>query len=112
MRVGINGMGRIGGWFCARLWVRRSARRTTRSAKNRLDIAHVNEIKGGPETLAHLIAFDSMQGRWRADITGDDAQGGISIDGKCIGVSAHATPEKFPGAISASISSSRPRASS
>ncbi|WP_324411299.1 ArsJ-associated glyceraldehyde-3-phosphate dehydrogenase [Saliniramus sp.] len=96
MRVGINGCGRIG-----RLVLRAALGAAERPQDdprrdNRLDIVHVNEIKGGAETLAHLIAFDSMQGRWRAEIVGDDAQGAISIDGKSIGVSAHATPAEIP----------------
>ncbi|MGY6570283.1 MAG: glyceraldehyde 3-phosphate dehydrogenase NAD-binding domain-containing protein, partial [Salinarimonas sp.] len=58
MRVGINGCGRIG-----RLALRAAFGAAQREADdprrdNRLDIAHINEIKGGAETLAHLIQFD------------------------------------------------------
>ncbi|HCV88933.1 MAG TPA: type I glyceraldehyde-3-phosphate dehydrogenase, partial [Alphaproteobacteria bacterium] len=72
MAVGINGMGRIG-----RLAMRAACGGAHREAgdpgcDNRLDIRHVNEISGGAATTAHLLAFDSVQGRWRADVgTGD-----------------------------------------
>jgi glyceraldehyde 3-phosphate dehydrogenase len=33
-----------------------------------LDFLHVNEVKGGPEAAAHLLAFDSVHGRWKEDI--------------------------------------------
>ena len=96
MRVGINGCGRIG-----RLALRAAFGAAQREADdprrdNRLDIVHVNEIKGGAETLAHLIQFDSVQGRWRADITGDDGEGAITIYGRRISVSAHAAPSDIP----------------
>jgi len=63
MRVGINGMGRIG-----RLALRASFGAMDRPAEdprcgNRLDVAHVNEIKGDPEVAAHLLEFDSLHGR-------------------------------------------------
>ena len=38
-------------------------------------MVHLNELKGGAAATAHLLEFDSVQGRWRADIAaeGDDA---------------------------------------
>ena len=68
MKVGINGMGRIG-----RLALRAAFGAAERQpddprAGNRLDIVHLNEIKGGAAATAHLLAFDSVQGRWREDI--------------------------------------------
>ncbi len=52
-RIGINGFGRIG-------------RLVYRAAWNwpEFDWVLVNEIKGGPECAAHLLNFDSLQGRW------------------------------------------------
>lgn len=60
MRVGINGMGRIG-----RLALRAAMGAAERGADdphrgNRLDIVHVNEIKGGAATSAHLLEFDTV----------------------------------------------------
>jgi glyceraldehyde 3-phosphate dehydrogenase len=68
MRVGINGMGRIG-----RLALRAAMGAAERQSDdprrgNRLDVVHLNEIKGGNAATAHLLAFDSVQGRWRTDI--------------------------------------------
>ncbi len=60
MRVGINGMGRMG-----RLALRAAFGGVHRPGDdprrgNRLDIVHVNEIKGGAAATAHLLEFDSI----------------------------------------------------
>jgi glyceraldehyde 3-phosphate dehydrogenase len=58
---------------------------------NRLDVVHVNEIKGNAATLAHLLEFDSVQGRWREPIHADgDA---IHIGDKTVTSSMHSSPE-------------------
>ncbi len=95
MKVGINGMGRIG-----RLALRSAMGAAERQnddprAGNRLDIVAVNEIKGGAAGTAHLLAFDSVQGRWRADISAD-GEDAIHIDGKRLAFSAHANPADIP----------------
>ena len=71
MRVGINGMGRIG-----RLALRAAMGAAERPsddprAGNRLEVVHLNELKGGAAATAHLLTFDSVQGRWRTDIAAD-----------------------------------------
>ncbi|WP_373503617.1 ArsJ-associated glyceraldehyde-3-phosphate dehydrogenase [Aestuariivirga sp.] len=95
MRVGINGMGRIG-----RLALRAALGAAERGHDdprngNRLEIVHVNEIKGGAATSAHLLEFDSVQGRWRAPIAavGEDT---IRIGDRKIGFSAHPTVAEIP----------------
>jgi glyceraldehyde 3-phosphate dehydrogenase len=95
MRVGINGMGRIG-----RLALRAALGAAHRPADdpragNRLDVVHLNEIKGGAAATAHLLQFDSMQGRWRADIGyhGDDA---MRIGERRLGFSAQPEPGDIP----------------
>ncbi len=95
MRVGINGMGRIG-----RLALRAALGAAERGEddprrNNRLDIVHVNEIKGGAAATAHLLEFDSVQGRWRGNISaeGDHA---IRIGERSIGFSAYATADDIP----------------
>ena len=52
-RIGINGFGRIG-------------RLTFRAAWNwpEFDWVVINDPKGGAECAAHLLTFDSVQGRW------------------------------------------------
>lgn len=94
MRVGINGMGRIG-----RLAARAGLGGVDRAAGdpragNRLDLVHVNELKGGPAATAHLLEFDSIHGCWRAPIAAEtDA---IVIGNRRIGFSAHAHPRDIP----------------
>jgi glyceraldehyde 3-phosphate dehydrogenase len=95
MKVGINGMGRIG-----RLALRAAMGAAERQADdpragNRLEVVHLNELKGGAAATAHLLAFDSVQGRWRADIRaeGEDA---IRIDDRTLSFSSHATAAEIP----------------
>ena len=71
MRVGINGMGRIG-----RLALRAALGAAERGDDdprrgNRLDVVHLNEVKGGAAATAHLLEFDSVQRRWRADMAAE-----------------------------------------
>ena len=49
---------------------RASRRRTIRARGNRLDVVHVNEIKGGAAATAHLLEFDSIHGRWHELVRG------------------------------------------
>lgn len=94
MRVGINGMGRIG-----RLALRAAMGAADRQpddprAGNRLDVVHLNEVKGGAAATAHLLEFDSVQGRWRAPIAAEDAA--ILVAGRRLGFSEHAAPADIP----------------
>ncbi len=95
MKVGINGMGRIG-----RLALRAAmgaAHRPSHDprAGHRLDVVHLNEIKGGIGATAHLLAFDSMQGRWRSDID-VDGDSAILIDNKRLRFTEFATSAEIP----------------
>lgn len=95
MRVGINGMGRMG-----RLALRAAMGGVYRDsddprAGNRLDVAHVNEIKGGAAATAHLLEFDSIHGRWRAGIAAD-GDTAIRIGGKRLSFTATAAPQDVP----------------
>ena len=91
MRVGINGMGRVG-----RLALRAAFGGIHRPgedprADNRLDIVHVNELKGGTAAAAHLLEFDSLHGRWR-ELFGVEDDRAIRIGNQRIGFSAAASP--------------------
>jgi glyceraldehyde 3-phosphate dehydrogenase len=91
MRVGINGMGRIG-----RLALRAALGAAERPADdpragNRLEVVHLNEIKGGAAACAHLLTFDSVQGRWRADIAAE-GEAAVRIDARRLSFSSHAQP--------------------
>jgi glyceraldehyde 3-phosphate dehydrogenase len=95
MRVGINGMGRIG-----RLALRAAMGGAERPEDdprrgNRLDVVHLNEVKGGAAATAHLLEFDSVQGRWRAPITAEDAAA-IRIGDRRLTFSDHARPADIP----------------
>jgi glyceraldehyde 3-phosphate dehydrogenase len=95
MKVGINGMGRMG-----RLALRAAFGAIEREAidprgDNRLEVVHLNEIKGGSAATAHLLAFDTVQGKWRADIEAV-ASDTIRINDRRLGFSEHATPAEIP----------------
>ena len=92
MRVGINGMGRIG-----RLALRAAMGGMYRPADdpragNRLEVVHVNELKGGAATTAHLLEFDSIHGRWREAFRADGADM-IHVGNQRIGFTEAAVPE-------------------
>jgi len=94
MRIGISGMGRIG-----RLALRAAMGAAERQAEdpragNRLQIVHLNETKGGAPAIAHLLEFDSVQGRWRALITAED--GAIRIGEHRMSYTEHALPVAIP----------------
>ena len=90
MRVGINGMGRIG-----RLALRAAFGAVHRPdddprRQNRIEVVHVNEIKGGAQAIAHLLSFDSVQGKWRDSISATEK--GIQIGERVLGYTSEATP--------------------
>jgi glyceraldehyde 3-phosphate dehydrogenase len=64
-------------------------------ADNRLDVVHVNEVKGGVEATAHLLEFDSIHGRWRGSFGADDGNAFV-IDNRRIGFSALPAPADVP----------------
>jgi len=79
VKVAINGFGRMGKLVLRAAW-----------GNPDFEIVHINEIKGGPECAAHLLEFDTVQGRWDHDIShGEDH---ILLDGKKITFSAEANP--------------------
>lgn len=95
LRVGINGMGRIG-----RLVLRAAMGAAERPDDdprrgNRLEVVAINELKGSAAALAHLVEFDSVQGRWRAPIRAE-GEGAIRIRDAAIAVSHHAAPGDIP----------------
>ncbi len=95
MRVGINGMGRIGRLALRAAMGAAHRRADDPRAGNRLDVVHLNEIKGGAAATAHLLEFDSTQGRWRADIAADGANA-VVIDGQRLGFSEHKAAGDIP----------------
>ncbi len=63
IKVGINGFGRIG-------------RLALRAAFDwpELEFVQINDVAGDTHTLAHLLEFDSVQGRWHHEVTTDDCK--------------------------------------
>ncbi|MBX9945741.1 MAG: ArsJ-associated glyceraldehyde-3-phosphate dehydrogenase [Reyranella sp.] len=91
MKVGINGMGRMG-----RLALRAALGGVHRPADdprrgNGLDVVHLNEVKGGAAVAAHLLEFDSMHGRWHTSFE-VDGERGLAVGGRYLGFSAEARP--------------------
>ena len=82
-RIGINGFGRMG-------------RLALRAAWDWPDLtfAHVNEIAGDAATAAHLLAFDSIHGRFDRDATGAGEM--LAIDGTPLSFSCIADPGAVP----------------
>ncbi|MGY1424935.1 ArsJ-associated glyceraldehyde-3-phosphate dehydrogenase [Lysobacter sp. A289] len=73
IRVGINGFGRTGRLTLRAAW-----------GDPTIEFVQINDPAGDPATLAHLLAFDSVHGRWgRAIETDGDA---LVIDGQRIPV--------------------------
>ena len=77
-RVGINGFGRIG----------RNVFRAAREYAT-FEIVAANDI-GGPETLAHLLRYDSILGRYPGAVGVID--GGILVDGRELKIFSAANP--------------------
>ncbi len=77
VQVAINGFGRMG-----RLALRAAHSRT------KIAITHINEVKGGPATAAHLLEFDSVHGRWPVPV--EQQGGGLAVDGQNISFSDQA----------------------
>ncbi|MCB1105978.1 MAG: ArsJ-associated glyceraldehyde-3-phosphate dehydrogenase [Opitutaceae bacterium] len=80
VRVAINGFGRIGRLTFRAAW-----------ARTDFEIVLINDPKGGAECAAHLLTFDSVQGRWTHDATADGANA-IRIGDKRIAFTEHTKP--------------------
>jgi glyceraldehyde 3-phosphate dehydrogenase len=84
IKVGINGFGRIG---------RNVVRAAQAMRATDLDFVAVNDLTD-TRTLAHLLKYDSVHGRFPGDVTsGADA---ISVNGDSIRVVSEKDPAKLP----------------
>lgn len=86
-RIGINGFGRIG-----RLVVRGLREHPD------LQVVHVNELAGDAATAAHLLDFDSVHGRFGADISSNDNT--ITIDTDEVTYTSYSSPGEVPWSAS------------
>ncbi len=82
-RVAINGFGRIG----------RNVLRAAYARNADIEFVAINDLTD-PKTLAHLLRYDSVLGRFDHDVQVTD--GGIAIDGKEIRVLADRDPAALP----------------
>lgn len=83
VRVGINGFGRIG----------RNVLRAAREHHVDIDFVAVNDITD-TKTLAHLLKYDSVFGRFPADVTSKD--GFVIVDGEPLKIFSETSPTALP----------------
>ncbi|WDE00250.1 ArsJ-associated glyceraldehyde-3-phosphate dehydrogenase [Thalassomonas actiniarum] len=69
IKVGINGFGRMGRLVLRAAW-----------SWPEIEFVHINDPAGDAATLAHLLNFDSVHGKWQYAASGQEEQ--ISIDDK------------------------------
>lgn len=82
VKIGINGFGRIGK-MVFRLMEGRSD----------MEVTHIND-KMDTRLMAHLLKYDSIHGRFKADIDCDETH--LMVNGRKILVTNHPTPEEIP----------------
>ncbi len=82
VKIAINGFGRIG-------------RNVLRAARNtsEFEIVAINDLTS-PQTLAHLLKYDSIHGIFAADIS--TTEDGLKVDGKLIKVFSERDPAALP----------------
>jgi glyceraldehyde 3-phosphate dehydrogenase len=76
VKVGINGFGRIGRLALRESW-----------GNSDFHIVHINEVAGDAHSAAHLLRYDSVHGTWDRDISANQHNDQIIIDGQSIGYS-------------------------
>jgi glyceraldehyde 3-phosphate dehydrogenase len=81
IKIGINGFGRIG-----RLVFRKMFQ------MGGFDVVKINDLMD-PKTLTHLLKYDSVHGKFPADLKPEE--NGINVNGKSIKISAEKDPSKL-----------------
>jgi glyceraldehyde 3-phosphate dehydrogenase len=83
MRIGINGFGRMGRLALRAAW-----------GRDDLEVVAVNEPMATADTMALLLEFDSVQGRWdRTCAGGSDV---LDIDGRRVAYARQGAPGDIP----------------
>ena len=85
VKVGINGFGRIG----------RNLFRAAKAAGSEIDFVAVNDITD-TDTLAHLLKYDSILGRYPGDV--EASSNGVRVDGDELRVLSERDPADLPWA--------------
>jgi len=83
VKVGINGFGRIG----------RNVYRAARERNSALEFVAVNDLTDAA-TLAHLLKYDSILGRFPGKVSGEGDQ--IAVDGGRLTVLGERDPQRLP----------------
>ena len=83
VRVGINGFGRIG----------RNVLRAAKCDNAEIDFVAINDLADGA-TLAHLLSYDSVHGRYQGEVQVDGAA--LRVDGDSIQVLSERDPADLP----------------
>jgi glyceraldehyde 3-phosphate dehydrogenase len=83
MKIGINGFGRIGRLVFRALWGRPG-----------IELVHVNDPAGDAHAAAHLLAFDSVHGRWHQAVQA--TTGGFSVVTAPVSYSQEKDPTAVP----------------
>ncbi|MEZ6004371.1 MAG: type I glyceraldehyde-3-phosphate dehydrogenase [Planctomycetota bacterium] len=84
MRISINGFGRIG----------RNVFRILQNTPG-VEVVHINDLTD-PATLAHLLAYDSVHGRYAGTVSAD--KDSITVDGNRVAITAERDPAALPHA--------------
>ncbi len=87
VRVGINGFGRIGRNFF------RAVQALNESGGADIEIVAANDL-GDLATMAHLLTYDSILGRYPADVSVVD--GGIQVGSRTLKILAEKDPAQLP----------------
>ncbi|WP_152206923.1 type I glyceraldehyde-3-phosphate dehydrogenase [Marinobacter changyiensis] len=85
IRIAINGFGRIGRNILRALY--------ENSYRHDMQVVAINDL-GDAETNAHLLKYDSVHGRFSAEVSHD--QESLSVDGDRIAITAIRNPEELP----------------
>ena len=83
MKIGINGFGRIGRLVFRALWGRPG-----------IELVHVNDCGGDAQTAAHLLAFDSVHGRWQQAVQGNTR--GFFVGNQAVSYTRESNPTSVP----------------
>ncbi|SHJ98950.1 glyceraldehyde-3-phosphate dehydrogenase (NAD+) [Hathewaya proteolytica DSM 3090] len=84
IKVGINGFGRIG---------RHVFKALRKNYGKEIEVVAINDLTD-PSTLAHLLKYDSLYGRFHGEVEADEQS--IIIDSKAIKIFAERDPKNIP----------------
>lgn len=85
IRIAINGFGRIGRNVLRALY--------ENNYRDRIQVVAINDL-GDAETNAHLLKYDSVHGRFNAEVSHDSES--LSVNGDRIGITAVKDPAQLP----------------